>query len=68
VLEFLQYRRLNLADALAGDRKLPASRFESVVGVRADAKTHAQELPVGNRVPVDPKAATWTLWTGASSG
>src|ERR1700676_2449034 len=43
VLQFAQGFGLDLADALAGHRELLADLFERVVGVHADAETHAQD-------------------------
>src|SRR5881628_2970735 len=42
MLQLAQGLRLDLADALAGDRELLADLFEGVVGVHADAEAHAQ--------------------------
>src|SRR6185437_10763897 len=42
MLELAERLRLDLADALAGDRELLADLFQRVVGVHADAEAHAQ--------------------------
>src|SRR6516164_1686864 len=42
MLQFPQCLRLDLADALAGDRELLADLLQRVVGVHADAEAHAQ--------------------------
>src|SRR5437763_10774459 len=43
VLELPERLRLDLADALAGDRELLADLLERVVGVHADPEAHAQD-------------------------
>src|SRR5215831_15481514 len=43
MLELPERLRLDLANALAGDRKLLADFLERVIGVHADAKAHAQD-------------------------
>ena len=42
MLQFAKRFGFDLADALAGDTELLADFFERVVGVHADAETHAQ--------------------------
>ena len=44
VAQFAQGLGFDLADTLAGDVELFADLFEGVVGVHADAETHAQDL------------------------
>src|SRR5262249_54914077 len=49
MLELTQRLRLDLADALAGHRELLADFFQRVVGVHADAETHAQHALFARR-------------------
>src|SRR5262249_18316363 len=49
MLELTQRLRLHLADALAGHRELLADFFQRVVGVHADAETHAQHALFARR-------------------
>src|SRR5581483_10917764 len=44
VRKFSQRLRLDLADALAGDREALADLFERVVGIHADAEAHAHDV------------------------
>src|SRR4051794_5996164 len=49
VLELPERLGLDLPDALAGDRELLADLFQRVVGVHADAETHAQHSLLAGR-------------------
>src|SRR5690242_9669991 len=49
MLQFPERLRLDLPDALAGDRKLLADFLQRVVGVHADAETHAQHALLARR-------------------
>src|SRR4029453_11424178 len=49
MLQLAQRLGLDLADALAGHRELLADLLEGVVGVHADAETHAQHALLARR-------------------
>src|SRR6478752_10408803 len=49
MLQLPERLRLDLPDALAGDRELLADFLERVVGVHADAEAHAQHALLARR-------------------
>src|SRR5262249_55967023 len=56
MLQLTERLRLDLADALAGDRELLADFFQRVVGVHADAEAHAEHaLLAGGQACQDPR-------------